>query len=85
MFLLQPLSNLSHRLGGEGDILLRSLEKGRMREMGCSGGVAGMVEGRDEKKLGWYFRGRFGGDRIRQRGELSWVNKLEVTAPQVQL
>lgn len=36
------------------------------------------------KKLGWYFRGRFG-DRIRQRGELSWVNKLEVTAPQVQL
>lgn len=49
MFLLQPLSNLSHRLGGEGDILLRSLEKGRMREMGCSGGVAGMVEGRDEK------------------------------------
>lgn len=49
MFLLQPLSDLSHRLGGEGDILLRSLEKGRMREMGCSGGVAGMVEGRNEK------------------------------------
>lgn len=37
------------------------------------------------EKLGWYFRGRIGGDRIRQQGELSWVNKLEVTAPQVQL
>lgn len=49
MFLLQPLSHLSHRLGGEGDVLLRSLEKGRMGEMGCSGGVAAVAEGRDGK------------------------------------